>query len=52
MTEYEYERQKFTPGEGEIVEVPDDAIGVTTDTLGNPQKVGFVVVRYLIPIDA
>lgn len=43
MTEYEHVRKSFD--KGETVDVPDDAVGITTDTFST-----FVSVNYLMPV--
>lgn len=51
MPQYDYFRQQFQPGQGETVEIPDEAIGVTIKTWGDPDGDGAVFVRYLVPVE-
>lgn len=45
MTEYDYVYDSFRPDEGETVDIPDDATGITTGSFGD-----MATVRYLIPV--
>lgn len=49
MTEYGYRSKAFQPGKGETVSIPDNAIGVTVSTFGDPETDGHVHARYLVP---
>lgn len=48
MTYYEYEKQTFDP-EQDVVEIPDDAIGVSLDTMGDFEGGLVATARYLVP---
>lgn len=44
MTEYEYQRKTFDK-EGGTIDIPDEAVGITTDYFSD-----FAVVEYLLPV--
>lgn len=51
MTEYEYDSKQFHPADGETVEIPENAIGVSVTSFGDPRREpeAVVSVRYLKP---
>jgi len=49
MTEYRYE--KVSAALDETVDIPEDAIGVTTTTFGGADLPEVFTARYLVPVE-
>jgi hypothetical protein len=49
MPEYEYHHETFD--EDGTIELPDDAIGITTDSMGDFEDGLTVHVKYLTPVE-